>query len=91
VRRQNADKPEEHDVMITAHIALIAELFSPAPRSREVRAPARAPGRLRRLLRMIAAGRHRSQAPPAAHLGNHLRADIGLPPVHDRPGWLWPV
>jgi len=54
------------------------------------RFPAAATERLRRAmawLRQRAERRRRSQAPPPIQLSNHLRRDIGLPPVNSR-GWL---
>jgi hypothetical protein len=41
-----------------------------------------------RLLATLA-GRRWQQAPPLAELSNHLRRDIGLPPVHKARDWRW--
>jgi len=35
------------------------------------------------------AGRRWQQAPPLAELSNHLRRDIGLPPVRHARDWRW--
>lgn len=42
--------------------------------------------------RPLATLRHRWQAnaPPVARLSNHIRRDIGLPPLPERRGWQWP-
>jgi len=34
-------------------------------------------------------GWRRAQSPPVQHLSNHLRRDIGLPPVAQRRDWHW--
>jgi len=74
--------------MITTHLVLAAELMNrrlfarnPRPEGREGPADRRPAALLRRL--------RAPHAPPVGGLGNHLRRDIGLPPVAERNDWTW--
>jgi hypothetical protein len=77
-------------MMISIPLAYIGFIWFDLPKDRrdDARAEARRPDPFDRIIAALFRWR-RQQAPPADHLSNHLRRDIGLPPVDRRKDWLW--
>lgn len=75
--------------MMTAHLAILSFFIGrPIGRalpSRTVTQAERPAGRLMTLLRRP----WQERAPPLHRLSNHLRRDIGLPPLDERNRWRW--